>query len=127
MQVWQGPVAADEPPNACWFQSQARLGLVPALLGSQGGFFPLLWVPVSLSVKWASTFSRGVRTETVCDVEHVPGSATGVLALQEYALSLAFSPASCLLHAFPQGSGETWQQRGLVAESLPNDIDLTGS
>ena len=40
VQVWRGPVVAEEPPNACWSQSQARLGLVPALLGSQGSFFP---------------------------------------------------------------------------------------
>ena len=52
--------------------------------------FSLLRAPVSSSVKWASTFPRSVRTETVCGVEHVPWSATRLLALQEYALSLPF-------------------------------------
>lgn len=39
-------------------------------------------------------------------------------------------PASCLLRTISPGlwaSGETWQQKGLGAESLPNDIDLAGS
>ena len=122
-----GPCSRRRTAERLLVSESGSAGFGSSFAGISGKFFPLLWAPVSSFVKWASTFSGGVRTETVCDVEHVPGFATGVLALQEYALSPAFSPASCLFHTFSQGSGETWQQRGLVAESLPNDIDLTGS
>ena len=65
-------------------------GFGSSFAGISGRFFPLPWAPVSSSVKWASTFSGGVRTETVCDVEHVPGSVTGVLALANMRFPLPF-------------------------------------
>lgn len=63
------------------------------------------------------------------NTKHGPGSTAGLQTLKEYALPF-LSFASCLLRTISSGlwaSGETWQQKGLGAENLPNDIDLAGS
>lgn len=85
-------------------------GFGSGFAGISGRFFFLLWARVSSSVVRASTFPGSVRTETACGLSMSLGllQAVGPSGICTFP---AFSCASCLLHTFPQASGETWQQR----------------